>query len=241
MDKLKEYIKTLVREVVTEEDDDTCSCQHKEINEQPINKHTINLILNDVSLKRFHSVPTFKNLLYPNQLDSLKIGDNTLTVNNTVYSTLKRMEQPGEYKVEKKINEESASGDAGAYLTPNAFASNNQKNNKATQLAKKQGYSQVKEAIDKVIQEELLNEVSYSKFKNEVKFRTKNEMLHKGIREVKRKLDEVERLIEYATRMKQELSENEEGLNYWKRSLKAIDEINETSNRISNKIKNIYQ
>lgn len=150
---LKEYIKTLVREVVTEEDDEACSCQHD-------------------------------------------------------------------------INEESTSGDAGAYLTPKAFA------------PKKKG---IKESIDKAIQKELVNEVSYSKFKNEVKFRTKNEMLHKGIREVKRKLDEVERLIEYATRMKQELSENEEGLNYWKRSLKAIDEINETSNRISNKIKNIYQ
>jgi len=150
---LKEYIKTLVREVVTEEDDEACSCQHD-------------------------------------------------------------------------INEESTSGDAGAYLTPKAFTS------------KKKG---IKESIDKAIQKELVNEVSYSKFKNEVKFRTKNEMLHKGIREVKRKLDEVERLIEYATRMKQELSENEEGLNYWKRSLKAIDEINETSNRISNKIKNIYQ
>jgi len=41
--------------------------------------------------------------------------------------------------------------------------------------------------------------------------------------------------------MKQELSESEDGVNYWKRSLKAVDEINETSNRISNKIKSIYQ
>ena len=38
----------------------------------------------------------------------------------------------------------------------------------------------------KRIKEELLNEVTYNKFKNEVKFRTKNEQLHKAIREVKR-------------------------------------------------------
>lgn len=99
----------------------------------------------------------------------------------------------------------------------------------------------LEEILNKIVKEELLNEVSYSKFKNEVKYRTKAEMLHKGIREVKRKLAEVDQLIEYTTRIKQELSENESGTNYWKRSLKAINEISEISNKISNKIKSIYQ
>lgn len=99
----------------------------------------------------------------------------------------------------------------------------------------------LEESITNIIKEELLNETSYNKFKNEVKYRTKNEMLHKSIREVKRKLEEVERLVEYTTRIKQELSENEEGVSYWKRSLKAINEISEVSNKISNKIKSIYQ
>jgi hypothetical protein len=99
----------------------------------------------------------------------------------------------------------------------------------------------LEESITNIIKEELLNEVSYNKFKNEVKYRTKAEMLHKSIREVKRKLSEVDQLIEYTTRIKQELSENEEGNNYWKRSLKAINEISEVSNKISNKIKSIYQ
>jgi hypothetical protein len=99
----------------------------------------------------------------------------------------------------------------------------------------------LEESITNIIKEELLNETSYNKFKNEVKYRTKNEMLHKSIREVKRKLEEVERLVEYTTRIKQELSENEDGVSYWKRSLKAINEISEVSNKISNKIKSIYQ
>lgn len=106
-------------------------------------------------------------------------------------------------------------------------------------LATKEG--KLQKVVQHVIKEELLNEVSYHKFKNEVKYRTKNEMLHKSIREVKRKLEEVERLVEYTTRIKQELSENEEGVSYWKRSLKAINEISEVSNKISNKIKSIYQ
>jgi hypothetical protein len=99
----------------------------------------------------------------------------------------------------------------------------------------------LEETINNIVKEELLNEVSYNKFKNEVKYRTKAEMLHKSIREVKRKLAEVDQLIEYTTRIKQELSENEDGSNYWKRSLKAINEISEISNKISNKIKSIYQ
>lgn len=222
---LKEYIKTLVREVVTEEDDEACSCQH-DVNEEKSNTHKIKLILNDITLKRFKNTPTFTNLLYPNQISSLKIGDNILTVNNTVWSTLQRMASPGGYEVEKIINEESASGDAGAYLTPKAFA------------PKKKG---IKESIDKAIQKELVNEVSYSKFKNEVKFRTKNEQLHKAIREVKRKLTEIDRIVEYTQRMKQELSEGEEGIKYWKNTEKNIAAISEMVNHLNNKIKNLHQ
>jgi hypothetical protein len=169
---------------------------------------------------------------------------------------------------QKPINEESATGaigvGAGPIMTPYAFAKKGQKTNKATQTAMKQGFkkasgmpknskmfdykelwpgkkSAMNEVLTNIIKEELLNETSYNKFKNEVKYRTKNEMLHKSIREVKRKLEEVERLVEYTTRIKQELSENEEGVSYWKRSLKAINEISEVSNKISNKIKSIYQ
>jgi hypothetical protein len=170
--------------------------------------------------------------------------------------------------VREMLDEESATGaigvGAGPITTSNAFAKKGQKTNKATQTAMKQGFkkasgmpknskmldykelwkdkkSAMNEVLTDLIKEELLNEVSYNKFKNEVKYRTKAEMLHKSIREVKRKLSEVDQLIEYTTRIKQELSENEEGNNYWKRSLKAINEISEVSNKISNKIKSIYQ
>lgn len=109
-------------------------------------------------------------------------------------------------------------------------------------MAKQKGIkSNIKEDIDSVVKEEILKEGTYSKFKNEVQLRTKNEMLHKSLKEVKRKLNEVDRLIEYTLRLKQELSEGEEGLNYWKRSLKSLDEINIISENISNKIKNIHQ
>jgi len=97
------------------------------------------------------------------------------------------------------------------------------------------------ESLVNIVKEELLNEVTYHKFKNEVKFRTKNEQLHKAIREVKRKLAEIDRIVEYTSRMKQELSEGEEGLRYWKNTEKNVATISEMVNQLNNKIKNLQQ
>jgi predicted transcriptional regulator len=96
------------------------------------------------------------------------------------------------------------------------------------------------ESLINIVKEELLNEVTYHKFKNEVKFRTKNEQLHKAIREVKRKLSEIDRIVEYTSRMKQELSEGEEGLKYWKKTESNIATISEMVNALNNKIKNLH-
>ena len=97
------------------------------------------------------------------------------------------------------------------------------------------------ESLTHIVKEELLNEVTYHKFKNEVKFRTKNEQLHKAIREVKRKLAEIDRIVEYTSRMKQELSEGEEGIKYWKKTESNIATISEMVNQLNNKIKNLHQ
>jgi hypothetical protein len=97
-----------------------------------------------------------------------------------------------------------------------------------------------KESLNNIVKEELLNEVSYNKFKNEVKFRTKAEQLHKAIREVKRKLQEIDRIVEYTQRMKQELSEGD-GIQYWNRTNTAISTISEMVNHLNNKIKTLNQ
>jgi hypothetical protein len=96
------------------------------------------------------------------------------------------------------------------------------------------------ESLIDIIEKELLNEVTYSKFKNDVKFRTKNEQLHKAIREVKRKLMEIDRIVEYTSRMKQELQENEEGVKYWKATQKNVATISEMVNHLNNKVKELY-
>lgn len=160
-------------------------------------------------------------------------------------------------------------GNGMQYATPFAFAKKGQKSNAAIQTAKSQGmklaptgmpsdskikdyksiwksaekpkYKMYKESLENIIKQELLNEVTYSKFKKEVKFRTKSEQLHKAIREVKRKLQEIDRIVEYTSRMKQELSEGEEGIKYWKATQNNIGKISEMVNHLNNKIKNLHQ
>jgi hypothetical protein len=99
----------------------------------------------------------------------------------------------------------------------------------------------MRETLKKLIEQELLNEVTYSKFKKDVKHRTKSEQLHKAIREVKRKLMEIDRIVEYTSRMKQELSEDEGGISYWKATQNNIGRISEMVNQLNNKIKNLHQ
>jgi len=101
--------------------------------------------------------------------------------------------------------------------------------------------SSMNETLKKLIEQELLNEVTYSKFKKDVKHRTKSEQLHKAIREVKRKLAEIDRIVEYTSRMKQELSEDEGGISYWKATQSNIGKISEIVNQLNNKIKNLHQ
>ena len=158
--------------------------------------------------------------------------------------------------VQQELDEMSVSGDAGGYLTPKAFAPKGQGKNAATKYAEKMGFKLAKKpttskvvdykkifemhSLKDIIEQELLNEVTYGKFKKDVKFRTKSEQLHKAIREVKRKLQEIDRIVEYTSRMKQELSE-EGGVNYWKATQKNVATISEMVNQLNNKIKNLNQ
>lgn len=55
------------------------------------NLNTINLVLTQAGLNRFLNVPTFKRLLYYSQLKELKVGNNKLTVNNTILGSINRL------------------------------------------------------------------------------------------------------------------------------------------------------
>jgi len=156
------------------------------------------------------------------------------------YKTLtgKKKKKVKIYKEYSNYNKPSAYGAPSEYNAPSGYTG-------ASLATKGGGYyaSAIKENIMKlndIIEQELLNEVSYSKFKNEVTYRTKAERLHKAIREVKRKLQEIDRIVEYTSRMKQELSEGD-GIQYWNRTNNAVSQISEMVNQLNNKIKNLNQ
>ena len=165
--------------------------------------------------------------------------------------------------VRELLDEESTTAGVPGYLTPNAFSKKGQKSNAATQQAMSSGWkkapglpknskiydykelwkgkkSAMNEKLEQIIKNELLNEATYNQFKKEVKFRTKAEQLHKAMREVKRKLSEIDRIVEYTHRMKQELSEGD-GVQYWSRTEKAVSQISEMVNHLNNKINNLKQ
>jgi methyl-accepting chemotaxis protein len=156
--------------------------------------------------------------------------------------------------VRELLDEESTSAGAGPYSTPFAF-SKGQGQNAATKYALKLGYKLAKKPttskvvdykkifemnIQDIVKQELLNEATYNQFKKDVKFRTKAEQLHKAMREVKKKINEIDRIVDYTQRMKQELSEGD-GVQYWGRTEKAVAQISEMVNHLNNKINNLKQ
>jgi len=90
-------------------------------------------------------------------------------------------------------------------------------------------------------EEEPLNEVRYSQFKNETKNRTPQQQLHEGVKKIQRNLDEINKLVEYVTRMKTELKGDTDNINYLKRTHNSLFKINEKIQDINNKIKGLTE
>ena len=73
---------------------------------------------------------------------------------------------------------------------------------------------------------------NYNKFKNNTKTRTKPEQFHSAVKEVKRRVDEINKLFEYMDRLKSELNEADGGLKYKKYTEKAIGQIKESTKQL---------
>jgi hypothetical protein len=84
--------------------------------------------------------------------------------------------------------------------------------------------------------EEELNE-NYAQFRNKTKQRQGPDQFHQAIREAKRKMEEVNRLMEYVDKLRNELNEGGESLKYKKHTEKAISQIKESVIGLYKKIK----
>jgi hypothetical protein len=77
----------------------------------------------------------------------------------------------------------------------------------------------------------------YTQFKNETKTRSKPDQFHQAIREVKKKVQQINKMYEYVSRLKTELSEGEDGLKYKIHTEKALNKIKEMVSELNYKIK----
>lgn len=72
--------------------------------------------------------------------------------------------------------------------------------------------------------EESLNE-NYFRFRNETKMRGKSEQFHEAVKIINKKLDEVNRLLEFTGTLKTELSEGEDSFEVKTNTKKAMDKV----------------
>jgi hypothetical protein len=77
---------------------------------------------------------------------------------------------------------------------------------------------------------------NYSRFKNETKTRTKSDQFHQAIREVKKRTQEIHKVLEYVNRLREELNEGGD-LKYKRHTEEAISKIKDTVSELYHKIK----
>ena len=86
-----------------------------------------------------------------------------------------------------------------------------------------------------------LNEARYSQFKKTTEVRTPTEQIHRAVREIRRKIDEISKVVGHTERMKNELKQSNEGMHYLKRTRNAINKISEKIQELNNRIKGLTE
>lgn len=161
-----------------------------------------------------------------------------------------------------KLKEMSVSSNAGGYLTKASFRKPTKQDlknptgfesePKPNMSTKTLGFKVVK-PNDRLNSKDLwnpkknqpkfdeLNESRYSQFKKQTKNRTPQEQLHMGVKEIQHKLDEINKLVEFTSRMKTELKGDTNEMTYLKRTHNSLSKINEKIQIINNKIKDLTE
>jgi len=91
------------------------------------------------------------------------------------------------------------------------------------------------------IKPDILKEARYSQFKKESQFRTPTQQLHIAVREIRRKIDEMSKVVSFTERMRTELKSSNEGMTYLNRTRNAISKINEKLQDLNNRIKGLTE
>jgi hypothetical protein len=159
---------------------------------------------------------------------------------NNQFATQKLREE------EEELEEESVTGSGEGYLPKATTKKNEDKYSGYKEIknfrpghTKDKGGFQFKDLWD--VNEEKLEELeeNYSRFKNETKTRKAPEQFHQAVKQVKRKVLEINKIFEYMDRLKEELSEQNNGLKYRKYTENAIFNIKELTRELYKKSKKL--
>ena len=84
--------------------------------------------------------------------------------------------------------------------------------------------------VNLVLKKGSINE-GYAQFRNETKMRSKPDQFHQAVKQIKKKMNEINRIFEYVDRLKTELSEGED-LKYKKYTENAFTQIKESAKQL---------
>jgi predicted RNase H-like nuclease (RuvC/YqgF family) len=90
-------------------------------------------------------------------------------------------------------------------------------------------------------EENKLNEARYSEFKRTTQVRTPSEQMHRAVREIRRKIDEINKLVDYTEKMKSEMKSDVNEVRYLNRTKEALSKISAKVQETNNKIKRLVQ
>jgi len=96
-----------------------------------------------------------------------------------------------------------------------------------------------KESLIKMIEQELLNEISYRRFAENVSKVSSERKITRALNEVRKRIREIEQVIEYSNRLKTENVIKKES--FWSNKTEQLSALSERLNALSNKIRNLSQ
>ena len=126
--------------------------------------------------------------------------------------------------IAKVLDEENATGGGEAYMTKFAFSKGGK--NRATKTAEKLGMK-------------IVNEVSYRSFNKTISEVTPERKISKAILGIKKRLREVNQIVDYSIRLRNENSLTTE--NYLTNSIRGLEEISTRLTELDKKIKNLKE
>jgi len=103
------------------------------------------------------------------------------------------------------------------------------------------GYGNEPFVVYSVDKRDDLQEVRYSRFKKEAKLRTPTEQIHRAVREIRQRMNEMLKIVGHTERMKNELKQSNEGMSYLKRTKNALGSISEKLQELTNRIKGLTE